>query len=82
VHASLRKGLMKERESVSEQLMRFGPMSCEGFGPCVCVCVCVHVDLVEDVVNWLRFTCSGGDRQGYGRLHECVANTAIQSLCV
>lgn len=64
---SLRKGLIKERVSVSEQLMRFSPMSCEVWA-CVsartCVCACVHVDLVEDVVNWLRLTFSRGIVKG------------------
>lgn len=64
---SLRKGLIKERVSVSEQLMRFSPMSCE-----VWVCMSartrvfagVRVDLVEDVVNWLRLTFSRGIVKG------------------
>lgn len=64
---SLRKGLIKERVSVSEQLMRFSPMSCEVWvraSACTCVCACVHVDLVEDIVNWLRLTFSRGIVKG------------------
>lgn len=64
---NLRKGLIKERVSVSEQLMRFSPMSCEVW-PCVIVRACVfarvRVDLVEDVVNWLRLTFSRGIVKG------------------
>ena len=63
----LRKGLIKERVSVSEQLMRFSPMSCEVW-VCVsartCVFACMPVDLVEDVVNWLRLTFSRGIVKG------------------
>ena len=64
---SLRKGLIKERVSVSEQLMRFSPMSC-GVWACVSartrVFAGVRVDLVEDVVNWLRLTFSRGIVKG------------------
>lgn len=64
---SLRKGLIKERVSVSEQLMRFSPMSCEVWvclSARTCVFACAHVDLVEDVVNWLRLTFSRGIVKG------------------
>lgn len=40
---SLRKGLIKGRVSVSEQLMRFGPMSCEVLAVCECMRMCVCV---------------------------------------
>lgn len=64
----LRKGLIKERVSVSEQLMRFSPMSCEVFRCArvhmrVCLRVCTRTP-VEDAVNWLRLTFSRGIVKG------------------
>lgn len=64
----LRKGLIKERVSVSEQLMRFSPMSCEVFRCArvhmrACLRVCTQTP-AEGAVNWLRLTFSRGIVKG------------------